>query len=209
MSKTIKGVFGGTDDSAQKSQEKANVATSEFVKKQAKQSRSDVLGLTEFGDTARNKGFQGALDVLAQTIPQQLSAFSQGNIAAQGTTLAGADQFRNAILGGQVDLSQFNPQGINVPAGIFAQQLPEFDSGINEVRMSGFAPDINEAYRQTLGRDADPEGLAFFTEQLAKGGTIGNVRDALAGSQEGRTFAAEAPQRQDTAFRSILKQLGG
>lgn len=55
------------------------------------------------------QGFQGAIDVFGQTLPQQANLFQSGNVAAQQALLSGQPQFMNAILGRQVDLSGIQP----------------------------------------------------------------------------------------------------
>jgi predicted SAM-dependent methyltransferase len=47
--------------------------------------------------------------------------------------------------------------------------------------------EVRAAYRQLLGRDADPAGLAAHTDQLLHGGTVDGLRQALTSSQEYRS----------------------
>jgi hypothetical protein len=70
------------------------------------------------------QGFQGAMDVFNQAVPQQMQAFQQGNMGAQNALLAGAPQFQNAILGGPVDYSQMQAQQLNMPQMNY--QMPDF-----------------------------------------------------------------------------------
>lgn len=109
MSGVVDFIFGGQDTSAQQLQAAANRAASENIAERTAQARADVLNIIPRGDVARNLGFQGALDVLSQTIPQQLQTFQGGNVGAQQNLLAGLPQIQNAILGGQVDLSALQP----------------------------------------------------------------------------------------------------
>ena len=126
--KVVKTLFGGTDTSAQGGQIAANKKAQQFIEKKGAQSRGDLLALAPGAEANRNMGFQAALDVLKQTIPQQFSTFQQGNTGAQAALLAGLPQIQNAILGQQVDLSALQPQTINVDTSFANQQLPDFTS---------------------------------------------------------------------------------
>ena len=76
---------------------------------------------------AAQQGFQGALNVFGQALPQQAQAFQGGNVAAQQQLLAGLPQIQNAILGGNVDLSGLQPFQAQQPTFDFAQQqIPQF-----------------------------------------------------------------------------------
>ncbi len=126
--KIVKTLFGGTDDSAQEAQIAANREARRFIEEKGAQSRGDVLALAPGAEANRNLGVQSALDILAQTIPQQFSTFQQGNTGAQAMLLAGLPQIQNAILGRQVDLSALQPQTINVDTSFANQQVPDFTS---------------------------------------------------------------------------------
>lgn len=126
MSKITNTLFGGTDDSAQKSQIKANAAAQALIAENAAQARGDILKLIPSADTNRNLGFQAALDVFGQSVPQQLSTFQQGNVGAQQALLAGLPQMRNAILGLPTDLSGLQAQQVQFDPSFASQQLPEF-----------------------------------------------------------------------------------
>lgn len=126
MSKAVKTVFGGTDKSALKAQTKANAATKEFIAQQAGAAREDILRLAPASEEARNLGFQGALDVFGQSVPQQLQAFQGGNVGAQRQIAAGTPQAINALLGQPVDLSVLQPQTLDLNTQFAQQQLPEF-----------------------------------------------------------------------------------
>jgi hypothetical protein len=115
---------------AQSDQLQANEA---FIKEQAEKSREDALPLFASAEQNRNLGFQAALDAFAQTVPQQFSAFQQGNVGAQNALLAGLPQFQNAILGGQVDLSALQPQAIQYDTSFAQQQLPQFVGGASGI----------------------------------------------------------------------------
>lgn len=128
MGKLVKTVFGGKDTSAQKGQIAANKEAQAYIRDMHGQARGDARALGSAQEANQNMGFQSALDVYGQTIPQQFSTFQQGNMGAQGALLAGMPQFQNAILGMPVDYSQFQPTQINYNTDFAQQQLPEFIS---------------------------------------------------------------------------------
>jgi hypothetical protein len=99
-------IFGGTDDSAQELTAADNARRQAFIEEQAAQARGDVFNLFPGAQQVRQEGFQGALDVFGQTIPQQL-----------GLLQAGLPQQINAILGKPLDLS-----GLQSTNTDFAQQ---------------------------------------------------------------------------------------
>lgn len=119
-------LFGGVDTSAQELQRQANLEARQAIDVSTQQARGDVLGLFPEASQARNLGFQAALDVLGQSIPQQLQAFQQGNVGAQQNILAGLPQFRSAILGGQFDPSAFQTTTLGFDPGFAQQTLPAF-----------------------------------------------------------------------------------
>lgn len=124
----VKSVFGGSDDSAQKSQRRANKRAEELIAQKAEEARTDVLALFPGFEQSIQAGAQGALDVFGQTIPQQVGAFQGGNVAAQQALLAGLPQIQNAILGRGVDLSGLQAQQLPVDLGFAQQQLPQTPS---------------------------------------------------------------------------------
>ena len=124
-------LLGGTDKSSLKKQMAANEASTGYIKEQAGLAREDLMNFAPGAEANRNMGYQGALDIYGQTIPQQFSAFQQGNVGAQNTLLAGMPQMQNAILGMPVDYSQFQPQSIDYNTDWAQQQLPQY-STIND-----------------------------------------------------------------------------
>jgi len=112
MGKIVKTIFGGTDKSAQKGQSAQNAAATDFIKTQGAQARSDLLSLGPAAEDARNSVYQGALDVLGQTIPGQINAFTSGNAAAQA-----------AILGGDPTINTISPN-----TSFSSQKLPKYQT---------------------------------------------------------------------------------
>lgn len=117
--------FGGAEKKAGKALEKSGEESQEFIRQGIEQAKGEISPLFAGARQAGQQGFQGALDVFRQTLPQQSQAFQGGNVAAQQALLAGLPQFQNAILGGQVDLSGFQPfQSQPIDFSFAQQQLP-------------------------------------------------------------------------------------
>lgn len=126
MSSAVKTIFGGTDDSAQKAQTRANKRTEERILELQEQSRQDALPLFDASRQNINQGAQGALDLIGQGIPQETGVFQQGNVAAQQALLAGLPQVQNAIMGQPVDLGGLQAQQLNFNPGFGSNvQLPQ------------------------------------------------------------------------------------
>ena len=129
MSSVVKTVFGGTDDSAQKFQNKANQRTQEFIEEQAELARGDVLALAPVADVNRNLGVQSALDVLGQSVPAQVGALFRGEGQAQQNLLGGLSQFERSILGRQGGItSGLGGQPLAPDLAFTRQTLPQFTS---------------------------------------------------------------------------------
>ncbi len=143
-------IFGGGVSKAsragQQAQQQENIAAQRFIEQQAAQARGDVLGIFPSAQQVRGAGFQGALDIIGQGIPEQLSAFQQGNIGAQGVTAQTLPQIQAAILG--LPVGGFSPVGINVDpsflSGIQAPQITQPDlartggGALGQIGMGGF-----------------------------------------------------------------------
>lgn len=106
----FKTIFGGKDNSAQKGQVAANANAIDFIKSQGALSRSDLLSLGLSADANRDAGYQAALDEFAQSVPQQIGAFTAGNAAAQA-----------AILGGDTSIFKIDPN-----MSFSAQRVPGY-----------------------------------------------------------------------------------
>lgn len=118
-------LFGGVDDSSQKAQIAQNRQVLALQEKLAQQARGDVTGIFPGVRQSAQEGFQGALDLMGQTIPQQAALFQGGNVAAQNTLLAGLPQQNNAIMGNPIDLSGLQPTQLYYNTDYTQQRLPE------------------------------------------------------------------------------------
>jgi hypothetical protein len=149
--------------SAQGDQLEANQA---FIKQQAEKSREDVLPLFDASQASREAGFQGAMDVMGQAVPQQFSTFQQGNVGAQQALLSGLPQMQNAILGLPVDMSGFQPQALSYDTSYMNQQLPTMMSGTEALQAGEEARNV-----ETLGGITTNEELV----RAAAEGRIPNI----------------------------------
>jgi hypothetical protein len=91
--------------------------------------RREALGM---GSQMRQQGMQQGLGMIGQLYGPTADLMQQGNLSAQRMMLAGLPMQRAAILGGNIDYSQLQPQTMNYDpnmlAGIFGQaQLPQGD----------------------------------------------------------------------------------
>lgn len=142
----VKDVFGGgAEEKAAKKQVEAIEQGQQITRQSAAEARSDLLRLFPAAQQNVQQGFQGALDVFGQSLPAQTGVFTQGNIGAQQALIAGLPQFQNAILGGNVDLSGFQPVAIQQPdLSFFQQQLsqPVDPFAPQPVSQEGFGPAV-------------------------------------------------------------------
>jgi hypothetical protein len=108
--------------------EAAGERASEQLNQSTAKAREDLFKLFPAAQQNTQQGYQGALDVFKQALPQQAGVFQAGNVAAQNQLLAGMPQFQNAILGAPVDYSQFQATQLQQPNMNFAnQQLQSVD----------------------------------------------------------------------------------
>jgi hypothetical protein len=110
-------LFGGTDDSGIKAQQKSNDASQAYIRQQTGQARGDAGQLYQQGDYARNLGINLAMALMGQALPQQYRQLQ-----------AGQGDYQNAILGNQDGTIGGTPfsfmQGVQPQAS--PVQLPDF-----------------------------------------------------------------------------------
>lgn len=106
---------------ATESAERQREESQAFIESQIKQARGDLFKLFPQAQESRRLGAQAGLDLIAQTVPQQLGAFQQGNVAAQQTAVSGFEQQMNAILGQPIQ-TDFQP--VRIGADFQVPQLP-------------------------------------------------------------------------------------
>jgi hypothetical protein len=106
--------------------EQAGEKSSQQIAASTAQARNDLFKLFPAAQENAQRGYQGALDVFNQALPQQAGVFQAGNVAAQNQLLAGMPQYQNAILGAPVDYSQFQATQLQQPSFDFANQQLQY-----------------------------------------------------------------------------------
>ena len=116
-------------DRAASAQTAGQEAAVQAMERATARARGDAIPLFESGTRNALAGFQGALDVFGQSIPQQMQSFQQGNVGAQNALRQGLAQQQNAILGNPFSNAGIQTQQFELPdASQFQQQLPEFET---------------------------------------------------------------------------------
>ena len=105
-----------------KSAERQRAESQAFIEKQMKQARGDLFRMQPLASESRRLGAQAGLDLMAQSIPQQLGAFKAGNMGAQRITAQGLPQMQNAILGRGINT---NFQPVDVGGEFVVPELPQ------------------------------------------------------------------------------------
>ena len=125
MSKIKDTFFGGAEKKAGQAEKKALEKSQQLIAQQTAVARGDVTNLFGGAQEAQRLGFQGALDVFGQSIPEQARLFGGGNVAAQEQLISGLPQIQAALLGQPVDFSQFQPTQLQPELGFTQQTLPQ------------------------------------------------------------------------------------
>ncbi len=123
----VSGVVGNNSSKrAVSAQVDAGDKSSQQLAASTAQARNDLFKLFPAAQQNTQQGYQGALDVFKQALPQQAGVFQAGNVAAQNQLLAGMPQYQNAILGAPVDYSQFQATQLEQPSFDFANQQLQY-----------------------------------------------------------------------------------
>ena len=125
---TIGGALIGksSTDKATRAQVDAGDKASQQLAASTAQARNDLFKLFPAAQQNTQQGYQGAIDVFKQALPQQAGVLQAGNVAAQNQLLAGMPQYQNAILGAPVDYSQFQTTQLEQPSFDFANQQLQY-----------------------------------------------------------------------------------
>lgn len=114
-------------DKNMRSAERQRAESQKFIEESVNKARGDLFKLFPAAQESRNQGLQAGIDLYKQSIPQQLGAFTQGNMAAQNALIQGLPAMQAAIMGQPMN---YNPQAQQVApnAGNFLQgiQAPPF-----------------------------------------------------------------------------------
>ena len=122
-------VSGDSTREAGEAEKQAKLDAIDKLEQNTQQSQQYIYDLFPQAQQRGQQGFQSAMDVFGQTMPQQANQLLGGNVAAQQNLLGGMQQQHNAILGGPVDYSQFQPYHAQPMNFDFAnQQLPQIQA---------------------------------------------------------------------------------
>ena len=113
--------LGGAEKRAAGKQVEGAKAGQDFIRQGTQEGQQFIQDINPLAQQALAGGFQGASNIFGQALPQQANVFQQGNLAAQQQIAQGLPQFQNAILGNQVDFSQFQPVQLQQPDFSFLQ----------------------------------------------------------------------------------------
>lgn len=125
MSRVVDTFFGGAEQRASRSQQRSLQQAQAQIAQQTNVARQEAGRLFEGAQESQRAGFQGALDVFGETIPEQARLFGEGNVAAQQQLIGGLPQIQRALLGQPVDFGGFQPTQLTPDLGFAQQTLPE------------------------------------------------------------------------------------
>ena len=123
----VEKVLGGTDNSAQKEQIRANERSREFIEEQTGLAIRDAASLYPAGDQYRTDSYNAALKLLGDSVIPQMDYFQRGNVGAQQTLINAMPQYQNALFGYPIDYGQFQAVNLGLPdQSAFQVQMPEY-----------------------------------------------------------------------------------
>lgn len=125
MGSIVDAVFGGSAKDASRAQTDATRQAMREYKQGVAEAKREIAPRFEEATERRLERTQQAMDVLGMGFAPSLDAMSQGNLGAQQLLAGSMPQMQNAILGGSVDYSFMQPQGINFNAGDFLSGIPQ------------------------------------------------------------------------------------
>ena len=125
MSKIKSSFFGGAEKEAGRKQRKELAKGRAAVEAGAEEARTGATTLFGGAQEAQRLGFQGALDIFGQSVPEQARLFGAGNVGAQEQLISGLPQIQRALLGQTVDFSQFQPTTLTPNLAFTQQTLPQ------------------------------------------------------------------------------------
>lgn len=122
LSGITKSLFGGTDDTGIKEQQKANDRSQAYIQQQTGLARGEAGQLFQQGDYARNLGINLAMALMGQALPQQSRQLQLGQADYQNAILGTPD---GTFSGGSLTQGpfQFMPGGMPQASPM---QLPSF-----------------------------------------------------------------------------------
>lgn len=109
----VDGLFGGTATDAADVESAGYDRAAELYQQGVQEAKDEIFPAFEQASIDRLNRYNQIQQLLGGSFGPQLDVYNQGNMNAQQTIAGAAPQMANAILGGQVDYSGLQPQGIN------------------------------------------------------------------------------------------------
>lgn len=120
MSSVVDKLFGGTDTYGMDVAAENRRTAEEFIKQQAQQARSDVMGFYDPMTQAIQQGFQRGADVYSMAIPQQIRSLQQGAQEAYRLRAGALPFYQYALMGVPFNMPQILAQ--SAPPTVAAYQ---------------------------------------------------------------------------------------
>lgn len=200
-------IGGAAARSDRKAGERSADRSRESIEQGVARAEQAVERLSPRAEEFRLGGFQNAQNIFGSAVPQQLQAFQQGNRQAQQTVGDFTQQSINALRGSPVDQGflqpkeQFQPDfgflntEFTVPERVVDPETAQAVSLSNQVD-----GEIANAFRDILGREPDPTGLAIYRRLITndRGEPTGEgIEKMIAALRDSREFRALS-QNQNT-----------
>ena len=123
--------------------------------------REDVAQSTPSVIHASSEGIGKGLDVLGQTMPQEMNAFNQGSRNAQQATIDGMNMYAQAIKGQPINMPT-QPANITYDTSYAQQKLPESITNPDYLRILAqydpINPFLDAEYTTEMTRRRNEEG---------------------------------------------------
>lgn len=194
---------------ASNAQDRANEMAVKESRRAVAQAKASAVPLFEQGARDAQAGFQGALDIYGQSAPMQAGLFQQGNVGAQNAILAGLPQMQNAILGGNVDLSQMKAFEMQQPNFDFLnQQTPVIARQQQEQQQAQHQMEQQQAQQaQQVAEQQAAAQARQAAEQQAQVNMFGNNYDPVANMGMGTSpLSGQVASRNNNALMQVNAQ---
>lgn len=149
LSDLVGAFTGSTARDAARAQEASLKEGQQLVKEGVAEATQKLETIFPKAQQQQAEGFQSAINLFSDLLPQQAQTYQQGNVQAQQSLLAGLPQMQNAILGAPVDYSGFQPQQVSFnPSALQGQQAIGYQTP-EEIQAS-IGPHLNNGRQDAL-----------------------------------------------------------
>ena len=125
------------------------------------------------------------------------------NLVGAAPTGGGAPAMPGAPTGGITNL------GVDAGANAGATSGGITNLGVNAISAADAQSQVGDMYRNVLGRDADPDGLAYWVNRITSGSTPEQVYSDFLGSARGNTEMVTADQIKNATFEQATTPYTG